>query len=163
MPQLEFADYAPQLVWLVITFAVLYALMARLALPRIADILDARQRRLSHDLEQAERLRDEAAAALADYEAAMAEARARAAAIVVEAREKIRQEAQRRLADLDARLEHEAKEHEAEIGAARQQAMTELRAAAVEAARAVTVKLIGVEVPEPRVGAAIDAVTQGRG
>ena len=45
MPQMEFADYVPQIVWLVVAFATLYFLMAKLALPRITDILETRQRR----------------------------------------------------------------------------------------------------------------------
>ena len=66
MPQMEFADYMPQVVWLVITFATLYVLMAKLALPRITDILETRQRHLEHDLELSEKLRDEAQTTLAE-------------------------------------------------------------------------------------------------
>ena len=78
MPQMEFADYAPQLIWLAITFITLYVLMSRVALPRIADVLEQRQLRVTNDLEQASALRDEATKALEAYEATMAKARSQA-------------------------------------------------------------------------------------
>ena len=34
MPQMEFADYVPQVIWLIICFGCLYFLMSRFALPR---------------------------------------------------------------------------------------------------------------------------------
>ncbi|SVC88830.1 uncharacterized protein METZ01_LOCUS341684, partial [marine metagenome] len=77
VPQMEFADYFPQIAWSILAFATLYFLMAKLALPRITDILESRQRRLDQDLELAEKLRDEATAALAGYESLMAAAHAK--------------------------------------------------------------------------------------
>ena len=102
MPQMEFADYAPQLIWLAITFITLYVLMARVALPRIADVLEQRQLRMANDLEQAESLRDEATKALEAYEATMAEARSKAHEIALEARNQIAEEAEKRRAAFEA-------------------------------------------------------------
>ena len=108
MPQMEFADYVPQVIWLIICFGCLYVLMSRLVLPRVAEILENRQRKLDHDIESAERLRNEAAAALAEYEAAMRDAALQAENIVSEAREKLKIEAQQRLDALDRRLDEQA-------------------------------------------------------
>ena len=53
MPQMDFTTYAPQLVWLVITFVLLYFLMSRMALPRIERILTTRENRIEGDLAEA--------------------------------------------------------------------------------------------------------------
>ena len=113
MPQMEFADYMPQVVWLVITFATLYVLMAKLALPRITDILETRQRHLEHDLELSEKLRDEAQATLAEYDAAIVSARAETESLLAKARESIQTETQERIAELNGRLESEIRESDA--------------------------------------------------
>ena len=160
MPQMEFADYVPQIVWLVITFATLYFLMAKLALPRITDILETRQRRLDHDLELTETLRDDATAALAEYESAIAAARGESELILAEAHERIHSEARQQLDDLKARLEGEIAESEARIGNIMTQAMGELAVAASDAARTATERLIGFEVSEERARDAVDTVRE---
>ncbi len=45
MPQLEVATYASQIFWLIVAFSTLYWLLSRRALPRVAEILEARQDR----------------------------------------------------------------------------------------------------------------------
>ena len=157
MPQMEFGDYVPQIFWLIIAFVTLYFAMAQWALPRIASILETRQRRLDHDLESAERLRDEAAQTLAEYNAAIVAAQAESQLILLEVRGKIQNEMKQQLDELSVRLEREAAESDARIEALMAQAVGELVVAASDAARAVTERLTGLEVSEERARAAVDA------
>ena len=46
LPQLNPADFAPQLIWLAITFTVLYFILARVALPRIGEVIEERRDRV---------------------------------------------------------------------------------------------------------------------
>ena len=59
MPQLNPLDWAPQIIWLVITFSILYVLMKRVALPRIGSVIEARHARIAGDIEAADKLRRE--------------------------------------------------------------------------------------------------------
>ena len=158
MPQMEFGDYVPQIFWLIIAFVTLYFVMAQWALPRIAGILETRQRRLDQDLESAERLRDEAAQTLAEYSTAIAAAQGEAQLILSGVRGKIQNEIKQQLDELSVRLEREAAESEARIEAIMAQAVGELVVAASDAARAVTERLTSIEVSDERARAAVDAV-----
>ena len=158
MPQMEFADYMPQVVWLVITFATLYVLMAKLALPRITDILETRQRHLEHDLELSEKLRDEAQATLAEYDAAVASTRAEAESLLAKARESIQTETQERMAELNGRLESEIRESDARIRHAMSQAMDELVVVAGNSARAAVERLAGIKVSDEQARVAVESV-----
>ena len=89
LPQLNPADFAPQLIWLAITFTVLYFILARVALPRIGEVIEERRDRVQRDLDSAERFKKETDAALAAYERALAEARAKASSMAKNMREKL--------------------------------------------------------------------------
>ena len=96
--------------------------------------LDARAAKLQHELDEAKRLRTEAAAVLASYEARRAEAEAEAQAIVTQARaeaESLAQEAAQRMTEFVARR---TKQAEGKIAAAEAQATSDVRAAAADAA-----------------------------
>ena len=55
MPQLDFANplTTSQVVWGVIIFVVLYILLARIGLPRVAEVIEQRARHIAADLETA--------------------------------------------------------------------------------------------------------------
>jgi len=158
VPQMEFADYFPQIAWSIFAFSTLYFLMAKLALPRITNILESRQRRLDQDLELAEKLRDEATAALAGYESLMAAAHAKTEIILLEARETLQRETVQRLDALKAQLESKVTESERRIQNIMAQAVDEVVVAASVSARSGVKKLIGLEVSEEQARAAVDAV-----
>ena len=104
MPQIEISTFASQIFWLIICFGTLYYLLSRKALPRVAEILEARQDRIAVDLDEAQRLRREAEAALAEYEAALAKAQAEAQALLAESLTRLQAEAATRQAELDQKL-----------------------------------------------------------
>ena len=98
-PPFQSQTFASQLVWLAIAFVLLYVLMAKLALPRVASIIESRQKRIEDDLADASRLKGESDAAVAAYEKALADARNRAQAIANETRERQAAEAEARQED----------------------------------------------------------------
>ena len=78
MPQLDISTFTPQIIWLIITFGVLYLLMAKLALPRIGSILEQRQNRIEDNLAMAQNLKRESEVDAESYETAIFEAREQA-------------------------------------------------------------------------------------
>lgn len=157
MPQLNPLDWAPQLIWLVITFGVLYLLMKRVALPKIGSVIEMRQGRLAGDLEAADKLRRETQEAIAAYEQALAEAKARAHAIAQEARNKLKDEVAAERAALERDLSAKSAEAEARILAAKTLALKDVDAVASETAAEIVRRLIGIAPAKPEVAVAVSA------
>ena len=156
MPQLDVSTFAPQLVWLAITFVVLYLLMAKLGLPRVSAILDARRKRQDDDLARASELKAEAEAALAAYQKTMADARAEAQATIRARTEQFAAEAAERQRQLAQALGEQTRSAEREIGAAKERAFSEIRNVAIDVARSVTEKLTGSPADETKLSPAVD-------
>ncbi|TNE38515.1 MAG: F0F1 ATP synthase subunit B' [Alphaproteobacteria bacterium] len=161
MPQLEVAHYPPQLVWLAITFVILYFLMATIAIPAVSSVLEGRQNRISSDLEEAKRLSEEADKAKAEYEAALADARSKAHGIVSELKNSMAKEQEASKAELDATLAKKAKEAEAEIRKAKETALSHVREIATDAAKSAVSKLVALDVSDSDVKTAVEANMKG--
>jgi F-type H+-transporting ATPase subunit b len=161
MPQLDFTSWPPQLVWLAITFAALYFLMARVALPRIANVLEQRRDRVAADLDEAARLQQETADAISTYEAALAEARAKAHAIAAENRGRLNAELDAERAKIDQQTAAKTAEAEKRIGAMKQAAFGEVDQAASDTAEAIVKLLIGAKPAKTDIAAAVKAAMAG--
>ena len=146
MPQLNPLDWGPQLIWLLITFGILYLLMVYVALPRIGGVIEARAAHIAKDLAQADKLRHETEEAIAAYEQALAEAKQKAHAIVEEGRAK-----------LESELGKKSAEAEARINEAKASAMREVNNVAADVAADIVRQLIGVAPAKAEIEKAVQA------
>lgn len=146
MPQLDPSSFASQLFWLVVTFAVLYYVMARHIVPRIHTVLENRQQRIDYDLDRAASLKVEAEQAKETYESALADARGQAQTMLTEVAEAIRETSDSKHKELEDILSEKIAESEQLINQARLKADKDLEPTAAEVATTLTEKLLGQKV-----------------
>jgi F-type H+-transporting ATPase subunit b len=161
VPQIDVSTFASQIVWLIISFGTLYYLLSRKGLPRISEILEARQDRIAADLDRAQRLRREAEEALDSYREVIAEAQSQAQAVITETQARLQSEAAARQAELDADLAKQLSEAEARIAEAKRSALRELEDAAATAAQFAVERLAGIKVTKKAAQSALHAVQAG--
>lgn len=161
LPQLDTSTFATQIFWLLVSFLLLYVIMSKIAVPRIADVLAERQERIEDDIETADRLRGEAEAVKAEYERAVADSRSKAQELVRQAMDKVAAAHAKAEGEAAKKTAETTKAAEARIAEQRTQALSNLKSVASGAAAEATAKLIGIEVGEDKVGAAVDAAMQG--
>lgn len=157
MPQLAFETFVPQLVWLAIVFVVLYVLMSRIALPRIATVIEGRRDRITSDLDDAAQSKQQTDEAIAAYEHALKDARAKAHAIAQDTRDKLAAETERQRLDIEAKLAEKIAEAEAAIAATKATSLTNVRAVAADVAGAIVGQLLGEEADKAATERAVDA------
>ncbi|MEM7043515.1 MAG: F0F1 ATP synthase subunit B' [Pseudomonadota bacterium] len=158
MPQLDVSTYVSQIFWLVVCFSFLYYLLSKKALPRVAEVLEARADRIRADLDEAQRLKKDAEDALGRYEQVVAEAQSKAQAEVAETQAKLKAEAEDAQAKLDEKLTKEIMAAEARIAKARSDALSELDDAALATAQAAAQRLGGIKITKTDAKAALSAV-----
>jgi F-type H+-transporting ATPase subunit b len=162
MPQFDPTWYPAQLFWLLVCFVALYLLLSRMAMPRLGEVLHERQRKIDDNLDKAAELKAEADAALAAYDKALADSRAKAHDILRANNEAIAAQAAQRQKELGERLTEQIKAGEANIAAAREQALGQVRELAIDVANAATTRLTGFALEEAAVSKAV-ASTLGEG
>jgi F-type H+-transporting ATPase subunit b len=155
MPQLQVGDFAPQLIWLAITFIGLYIIMARMALPRIEGAITLRRGHIQTDLDTAERLRQETQAAIAAYDEALAEARAQAAAIAQKTRDELAAEVDRERGVIEKDLAGKIASAEQRINASKDAALRHINEIAGETASVLVEHLIGAKVGKNEASGAV--------
>ena len=146
LPQLNPADFAPQLIWLAITFVVLYFILARVALPRIGEVIEERRDRVQRDLDAAERFKKDTDAALAAYERALSEARSKASSMAKDMRDKLAAETDKERGSVEGQLAARLADAETRIAATKTKALSSVNEIAAETASAVVSKLLGEDV-----------------
>jgi F-type H+-transporting ATPase subunit b len=156
MHQLNINDFAPQLIWLAISFVLLYLIMSRLALPRVGQILEERSSRIAGDLATAAKLREDTEKAIAEYEQALADAKARAQGIARQARDEMTRDIERQRAEVDQTIAAQTTDAEKRINTMKEAALTHVGEIATDTAEALVARLLGKTVDRSELQGAIN-------
>lgn len=143
MPQLDFSTWPNQIFWLLVTLVVIYFVLSRIALPRIAAVLADRKSTITNDLAAAEELKQKAVAAEKAYNDALANARTEAAKIVAQAKAEIQKDLDAATAKADAQIAAKAAESEKSIAEIRDGAAAAVSEVAKDVAAALVAALGG--------------------
>jgi len=161
MPQLNFEWFPNQMFWLVVTLVVIYLILVKVALPRIANVLSDRAKAISSDLEQAELLKQKAAAAEDAYNKALADARAEAGRIVAETKAEIQKDLDVAIEKADAEIAAKAAESEAAIAEIRAGAVEAIEVVAKDTAEAIIASVLPAVGDEKSIAAAVKTRMKG--
>ena len=156
-PPFKTETFPSQIFWLTVTFAFLFLVMWRVAVPRIGGTLDGRKAAREGDLATAEKHRKDAESASAAYEQALAAARGRAHGMAEDNRKRLLAEVEKAKAEADAQAQSELAKAEERIASAREQSRAHVTNAARDAAVAIVSRLTGDSVSPADAEAAIAA------
>ena len=143
LPQFDTQWWPGQIVWFLIIFIAMLVFFRLFAAPRVGGAIEGREHKISSDIADARRMKDEAAAQAQAAAAETAQARAAAQRVAAEARAKAQAEVAEKLAAEEAKLAAAGAEAEVRIGKARDAAMAHVAGIAGDAASAIVGKLTG--------------------
>jgi F-type H+-transporting ATPase subunit b len=154
-PPFDPVNFTPMLIWLSLSFGLLYLLMAKIALPRVESILHTRAQRITKDIGEANAFRARSEEAAAAHDKTIADAKAKALALAQETHARLNAETEENRLALEGELSARLAASETQILAMKAAAMGNVEAIASEAAAAIVQHITGKPADQMAIARAI--------
>jgi F-type H+-transporting ATPase subunit b len=161
-PPFDIETFASQLVWLTLTFGLLYVVMKRGILPRLAEMLSERSDHIKYDLARTENLKRETERVIGDYQQALSDARAKAVTLINMQRERLGVEVEKERATLEAQIAATLAKAESDIAESKSKALAAVGGIATELAGMIITRLIGKEIATDKVKPVLNRRAAGK-
>ena len=126
MPQFDPSVFVPQLVWLTISFVLLYVLLSVLVLPRINNVLQERKRTIDENLSLAKTAHESATKEAENYKMSYEKARENAMSIIQKTQVEMKSKIAKEESELMETIREEAKKSDVRLMALRKESMAEV-------------------------------------
>lgn len=127
MPQLDTSTFASQLFWLCICFFSMLFIMSKFIIPKIADILEQRQRKIDGYLIKAHQIKVQAEETLKKYQDALREANENAEKSLTKTQVELNSLIEKKQNDLNAHLHKILEEGERDIAKSQKEAINKVK------------------------------------
>ena len=156
MPQLNPEFWVSQIVWLILTFGVLYLVLSKLILPKISENLESRKSQILENIETAESQREESEKKLKEFEKIILESKLEAKNYFNEARQKILEDINNKRVALEKDIDNEISATEQEVNNLKITSSEKIKKIAIETSSELIKQLIGEEANNSNISAIVE-------
>ena len=156
MPQLNPEFWVSQIVWLVLTFGILYIVLSKLILPKISDNLETRKSQILENIETAETQREESEKKLKEFEKIILESKIEAKNYFNQARQKILEDISNKRVALEKDIDNEISAVEQEVNNLKITSSEKIKKIAIETSSELIKQLIGEEANNSSISAIVE-------
>ena len=160
MPQLNPEFWVSQIVWLVITFGVLYLVLSKLILPKISNNLEARKSQILENIETAEKQREESEKKVKEFEKIILDSKIEAKNYFSEARQKVLEDISKKKISLENDIDNEISAVEREINKLKNTSDDKITKIAIETSSDLIKQLIREEVNNSSISAIVEDISK---
>ena len=160
MPQLNPEFWAAQIFWLILTFSSLYLIIWKVFLPKITYSIENRKSRVVNDLDEAQKLKENAEKKLNEYNKIIEESKKEAKKIIEDNKKKLDRDIKNKKYKFNDEIEKELMAAEKEIKDLKKSSISNINNIAAETSAEIIKQIINIEVNKSSISAIVDDVVK---
>jgi len=160
MPQLNPEFWAAQIFWLILTFSSLYLIIWKVFLPKITLSIENRKSRVVNDLDEAQKLKENAEKKLNEYNKIIEESKKEAKKIIEDSKKKLDRDIKNKKQQFNDEIEKELMAAEKEIKDLKKSSISNINNIAAETSAEIIKQIINIEVNKSSISAIVDDVVK---
>ena len=158
MPQLDPKFWISQIFWLILVFSSLYIIVSKIFLPKITLTIENRKSKIVNDLNEAQKLKENAEVKLKEYNKIIENSKKDAQKIISDGRKKLNEDIEIKKKKFDAEIEKELQAVEKEIKELKKNSISDVAKIAESASTEIIKQIIGAEVNKSNVSAIVSDI-----
>ena len=160
MPQLNPEFWASQIFWLILIFSSLYIIMWKIFLPKISDSIENRKSRVIGDLNETQKLKENAEKKLREYNKIIEDTKKEAKKIIEDNKKKLENDIKSKKQKFNEEIEKELMSVEKEIKNLKKSSISNINKIAVEVSAELTKQIVGTGVNMSSVSAIVEEISK---
>ena len=160
MPQLNPEFWTAQIFWLILIFSSLYLIIWKIFIPRITYSIENRKSRVVNDLDEAQKLKENAEKKLKEYNEIIENSKKEAKKIIEDNKKKLDRNIEDKKQKFDSEIEKELAEVEKEINDLKKSSLSNISKISVETSADIITQIIDINVNKSNVSAIVNDITK---
>ena len=162
MPQLNTEFWASQIFWLILIFSILYIIIWKIFLPKITDIIENRKFKIISDLNETQKLKENAEIKLSEYNKIIEDTKKEAKKIIEDNKKKLENDIKSKKQKFNEEIEKELISVEKEIKSLKKSSISSINKIAVEISSEVIKQLVETRVNMSNVSSIVKDISKKR-
>ena len=160
MPQLNPEFWASQIFWLILIFSGLYIVIWKIFLPKVTDSIENRKSRIINDLNETQKLKENAEKKLREYNKIIEDTKKEAKKIIEDNKKKLENDIKNKKQKFNEEIEKELMSAEKEIKSLKKLSISSINKIAAEVSSEVIKRLVGTSVNMSNVSAIVEDISK---